>query len=1127
MTATLVRRAVEGRRTTGIERAAFAVLAIALLVASVANDWGVFYPDTKPEIYLAPEQALQTFVSTWQPSPKQAGLPVFDVGAAPVAAVMVAARATGAPPWLLVRLWRFLLLCIAAWGAVRLLDRLTESRLHAAGRVAAAAAYTVNPYVIIQGTTTAVLLPYALFPWILIAFDRAIDERGWRWPSAFALILFAMTGMNAGVIPILLLSLGLPAVVIYRRLADRISTRSILRSMARCGVAGIGVSLYWLVPAALASSTGTAVAEATESTESIALTTSLGESLRLLGMWTLYGRSGDTPFTPHYSSFVTNWAVVLATLLIPLAAIAGAIFIRSRLRVFAVLLLAFGLAGMAAMFPPDDPMPAGAALAWALDHIPGAIAFRTTNKAGPAAALGMSLLAGGTAAAAAGYLSRRGTWLATGALAAAALTLGAASLPMWSGNLYRQPYDIPSYWEDVASALELGDAQSRVLVLPGGNGGNYRWSMRSPDDIFQSLTDREVIARSTVFPSHNAAANLVAAIDTALAEQTLPVGGVSALAGYLGATDVVARNDYRWEEVRAARPIVVTRALRADPGLEEVGSFGPAGVYTAAVGEPGEESNSLDEADSTLPSVVHFQVRDPRLVTRASPTATSLILVGDGDGMVNLVPTGLLDEAPAVRLGGDISPDEAEKLLASGASVVLTDTNRRRTGDINRVRYVWSRTLAANDSLDEGRGPSPTLWPEQVLHQTTARLIGADRVDASPPVFGTDSTNKPQFAFDANPDSAWMTGELGTAKGQWIEISFEDPTEFSYVDLVPAVTEGIRISRVRIITDFSSGSFAVGDEEVQRAEFGRGLTRRIRIEIEETEGNSTGGVGFAEISLPGITTREVVSMPRTLDLLAEDPEAANLLDKAPLTIQMNRLSRLPFDAADDEELNIDREFWLPVSRELEFTASISGADNIPQAAFQSLFTGFAEGAALNPDLCFEVATIDGNPIMARLEGTAWGVFGGEPIELSSCDDTPLSLSAGRHEVASAKGWILDTIRLTSDPGAPRAPEEAPVVAVKENSRTSLSVDVGQADGPYFLNSGRGWDPGWSAEMDGSALGPPLIVDGFAAGWFIEDPAPHSFEVSFSPQRWLLPSFGASVIALLACMFFAVRKERAP
>ena len=148
------------------ERIAFIVFGVLVVLAVFANHWSEFAPDTKPELYLNPGGLLQTSLSSWAQNPYQAGRPNFNTGLAPVAAALWLIEVPGTPPWLAMRFWRAGLMLFAAWGVVRLYRRLTPTHGNAVGRVAVAVAYVVNPFVIIGGGTTPILLPYAVLPWI-------------------------------------------------------------------------------------------------------------------------------------------------------------------------------------------------------------------------------------------------------------------------------------------------------------------------------------------------------------------------------------------------------------------------------------------------------------------------------------------------------------------------------------------------------------------------------------------------------------------------------------------------------------------------------------------------------------------------------------------------------------------------------------------------------------------------------------------------------------------------------------------------------------------------------------------------------------------------------------------------
>ncbi len=289
--------------------------------------------------------------------------------------------------------------------------------------------------------------------------------------------------------------LALPGHAAYAVWVERRPWRQVVASVWRCGLLAFGVSLYWLAPSVLATGTGTGIAEATENPVDVARTSSYAESGRLLGAWPLYGRSGDRLFLGGYTSYLTSPFVLVCSFLVLVAAGASLIWTRGRERLLVVGLLVLGLPAMVGLFPPDSPYPAGRFLGEVFDRVPASLAFRTTNKVGAVVVLAetIALVIGGRTwqgrPGRSGRVRRRAScwrcwWVPLG--------------PMWNGGLYPLGYTIPGSWHQVTDDLDERDGGNRVLVVPGGTGGNYRWGMRSPDDLFPSLLDRPVAVRNTV-----------------------------------------------------------------------------------------------------------------------------------------------------------------------------------------------------------------------------------------------------------------------------------------------------------------------------------------------------------------------------------------------------------------------------------------------------------------------------------------------------------------------------------------------------------------------------------------------------------------------------------------------------
>lgn len=169
------------------------------------------------------------------------------------------------------------------------------------------------------------------------------------------------------------------------------------------------------------------------------------------------------------------------------------------------------------------------------------------------------------------------------------------------------------------------------------------------------------------------------------------------------------------------------------------------------------------------------------------------------------------------------------------------------------------------------------------------------------------------------------------------------------------------------------------------------------------------------------------------------------------------------------------------------------------------FTAIDTGARIEQEhdspQCLTVATIDGEPLRMRPTdpdeiagpdgpGTSW----------RGCDRE--SLVWGEHQVRPVEGVQLDSLVLRDVQGR-KVTDEVPGPVVKADRgvvTSSIDVKVGRASHPYFLAIGQGYDPRWSAELeDGTDLGPPVVVDGYATGWYIDDLSAHEIHVSYTPQ----------------------------
>ena len=180
-----------------------------------------------------------------------------------------------------------------------LIDRPKPLALGVAG-----ALFVVNPYVTtFTQATTVTLLGYAALPWLLLAVHRGLRTPGrWWWPALFALLLTSTGGgVNAAVTGWLLL--GPLLLLLYEWLAGAVGGRAAWSLAWRTALLSTAASLWWLVPVAVHAAFGINFLPFTESAGAIWATTSIPESLRLMGYWLSYlgGGYGEVPL-PYFDA---------------------------------------------------------------------------------------------------------------------------------------------------------------------------------------------------------------------------------------------------------------------------------------------------------------------------------------------------------------------------------------------------------------------------------------------------------------------------------------------------------------------------------------------------------------------------------------------------------------------------------------------------------------------------------------------------------------------------------------------------------------------------------------------------------------------------------------------------------
>jgi hypothetical protein len=193
----------------------------------------------------------------------------------------------------------------------------------------------------------------------------------------------------------------------------------------------------------------------------------------------------------------------------------------------------------------------------------------------------------------------------------------------------------------------------------------------------------------------------------------------------------------------------------------------------------------------------------------------------------------------------------------------------------------------------------------------------------------------------------------------------------------------------------------------------------------------------------------------------------------------------------------------------------------------------------------DLLTIDGRPFPVRVTGATEGASGFSRLGVTACDPADadrvpvVRLDAGSHDVRTSKGVDrgvqLDRVVLASAAGdGPLAvrdgrvtgldttPLTGPRVTVTRDGDTRMRAHVSGADEPFWLVLGQSRSAGWKATVvGGDSLGPSQMVDGYANGWLVADPA-REFDVvlEWTPQRRVWTAIWISVGAVLACIAIA-------
>jgi hypothetical protein len=818
----------------------------------------------------------------------------------------------------------------------------------------------------------------------------ALRRGGWRYPALFALVVALVSGINAssvlyvGIAP----ALWLPYSVLIARDA---SWRRAWGVAWRIGLLSALVSLWWAIGLQLEAAYGINVLKYTETVPVTSSTSLASEVIRGLGYWYFYGSDRVGSWTQASVAYTQNLWLVSLSFAVPTLAFLAAALVKWRQRAYFVLMIVVGMVLSVGAYPFTHPSGIGSLLKAVMVDTTAGLAMRSTDRASPLLILSMAILLGAGVTAVARRVRRTG--LIIGAFAIAAIA--GASTPLWTGAIIAQGFTQaatpPTYVRQAAAALDSTHPGTRVYALPGNDFAAYRWG-DTIDTVYPGLMTRPFVTHEQQIMGSLPTADLLAAVDSPLQDGTEDWNALAPMAALMSAGDVLVQSDQAYERYDTPNPQQLALGLAVTPpGLSDPVSYGTPVPNVSPIANLDEAALARPANQGWTSPLVSYSVKDPRPIVRTESLSHPLVVDGNSTGLVDAASVGLLSGNPTILYAGtlDTDPKLQRNVLAEPANLVVTDTNRKQAFEWTSLTANTGYTETAGQGTDtaDPRDAPLNLFPKAPPDaQTTTAFSGASSVTASS--YGSSFTYLPEVrpaaALDGDTQTAWLDDSFASPTGQWWQVVLSKPTTAHTITLVqPQTGDPDRwITKVTLAFD-GHQSITVALGQGSRSAAGQTIsfaprtfsTLRITVDgfgqaPDHTASQADSSVGLAEVQIPGVSIKEMVSMPQ--DLL-RSAGGASLSDS--LTLLMTRLRSSGSPPRSDTETTLARTFWLPTARAFTLSGSarispLVADDEIDRlvgspGADHTGIVAYSEGRLPGDLSARAISTLDDDP------GTVW------------------------------------------------------------------------------------------------------------------------------------------------------------
>ena len=417
---------------------------------------------------------------------------------------------------------------------------------------------------------------------------------------------------------------------------------------------------------------------------------------------------------------------------------------------------------------------------------------------------------------------------------------------------------------------------------------------------------------------------------------------------------------------------------------------------------------------------------------------------------------------------------------------------------------------APSPVIDALLGLTPGSGQARVTATSSGRLAG-------------DLPSRASAVLDGNPATAW-TAAFGPQTGRWIEIALAAPTldqtlnEETRPDAEVNPEVEVEVIEVDVVTDRLHSVPAAVKVLVDGASAGvfpTGLKANDASAAAPLDSTAT-------VSLPVQASGRVfrLAVTEVSERLTRD-WYSNTFQPLPVSIAEVRLSPDPVRLPPPTPVNTGcREDLVKVNGH-PVPVRITGSATDAEARHPLDLEG-CEPVTLTPDETLVVTTAGANTgiDIDQLVLTSPAPTPPPPASTGTGEGAPPAESASPGAEAALAGSASPT---PSAPiGSPLSPSE---VEVKRHRDTSFTATVPASTVGRWLVLAQSHNQGWQAVADGINLGQPVVIDGYANGWWLPPSDETVVQLRWTPQRLVDAALALSAIFALITIALAWKGRR--